>query len=86
MPTPLRRFRCPDDLWAQASERARAEGTSVSEVVVAYLRRYVGQPVPTAARAPSVRGTEKGTEKHPYDPNEHGKCKTCGKGRMAHDA
>jgi hypothetical protein len=40
MPTPLRRFRCPDDLWAQASAKAQAEGTNVTERLVDFLRRY----------------------------------------------
>ena len=42
--TPLRNVRVPDDLWSAALAKARAEGRSLSEVLVAYLRRYVAAP------------------------------------------
>ena len=42
--TPLRNVRVPDDLWNAALAKARAEGRSLSEVLVAYLRRYVATP------------------------------------------
>ena len=32
--------RVPDDVWQTALEKARAEGTTVTAVVVAALRRY----------------------------------------------
>jgi len=42
-PTPLRRFRIPDELYRAAQERAAAEGTTVTAVVLAALRRYVAR-------------------------------------------
>ncbi len=33
--------RVPDDVWQAALDKARAEGTTVTAVVVAALRRYV---------------------------------------------
>jgi hypothetical protein len=34
-------LRIPDDLWREAVDKARVEGTTVTAVVVAALRRYV---------------------------------------------
>ena len=42
--TPLRNLRVPDDIWTAALAKARAEGRSLTEVIVAYLRRYVSTP------------------------------------------
>lgn len=42
--TPLRNLRVPDDLWQAALAKARAEGRSLTEVLIAYLRRYVSTP------------------------------------------
>lgn len=39
--TPQRSIRIPDDEWAAAREAAEREGTTVSDVVRAALRRYV---------------------------------------------
>jgi hypothetical protein len=36
-----RHFRCPDDLWTAAKEAAAAEGRTVTDVIVAALRRLV---------------------------------------------
>jgi hypothetical protein len=36
-----RSLRIPDDVWTAAVEKARAEGTTVTAVVVAALRRYL---------------------------------------------
>ena len=36
-----RHFRCDDDLWAAAKEAAAAEGRTVTDVLVAALRRLV---------------------------------------------
>jgi len=41
--TTARAIRVPEDLWRAALERARAEGTTVTAVVVAALRRYVAR-------------------------------------------
>lgn len=41
MATPLRSLRIPDEVWTAAVEKARAEGTTVTAVVVAALRRYL---------------------------------------------
>lgn len=40
-----RSLRIPPDLWDAAVEKARAEGTTVTAVVVAALRRYVRKGV-----------------------------------------
>ena len=42
--TPIRNIRVAGRLWNAALAKARAEGRSVSEVLVAYLRRYVAAP------------------------------------------
>lgn len=44
MPTPLRNFRVPDDLWRAAKAKADARGESLTAVVVRALRRYVARP------------------------------------------
>ncbi len=41
MPTPIRAVRIPDEVWQAALEKARAEGTTVTAVVLAALQRYV---------------------------------------------
>jgi hypothetical protein len=41
MPTPLRRFRCPDEVYDPAIAKAQAEGTTLTEVIVSHLRDYV---------------------------------------------
>lgn len=38
--TPQRVFRIPSDIYDAAQARAKAEGTTVTAVVVAALRRY----------------------------------------------
>lgn len=42
--TPNRAVRIPDDVWLAALEKARAEGRTVTEVIVTYLRRYISTP------------------------------------------
>jgi hypothetical protein len=37
-----RSLRIPDDVWQAALAKARTEGTTLTAVVVAALRRYVG--------------------------------------------
>lgn len=44
-------LRVRDGLWRAAQEKARAEGRSMTDVIVAYLRRYVSTP-------PRKRGTD----------------------------
>lgn len=41
MATMPRSLRIPEDVWTAAVEKARAEGTTVTAVVVAALRRYL---------------------------------------------
>jgi predicted DNA binding CopG/RHH family protein len=41
--TPLRNLRVPDDLWQAAKAKAAAEGTTLTAVLVAALRRYVAR-------------------------------------------
>lgn len=38
-----RSLRIPTDLWEAARDKARAEGTTLTEVVIAALRRYVSR-------------------------------------------
>ena len=42
-PTMPRSLRIPTDLWTAAVDKARTEGTTVTAVVVAALRRYVAK-------------------------------------------
>ena len=42
--TPVRNLRVPDDIWRAAQEKARAEGRTLTDVLVAYLKRYVAAP------------------------------------------
>lgn len=39
--TPQRTIRVPDDLWQAAKEKAKRRGETVTEVLVAALKRYV---------------------------------------------
>lgn len=41
--TPLRAFRIPDELWADAAATAARRGETLTGVVVAALRRYVAR-------------------------------------------
>ena len=43
MPTPLRNVRIPDDVWKAAQAKAERDGTTVTAVVLAALRRYVAR-------------------------------------------
>lgn len=42
--TPVRNVRVPGGLWKAAQEKAKAEGRTMTDVIVAYLRRYVSSP------------------------------------------
>lgn len=42
--TPLRAVRVPDEIWQAAQDRAKAEGTTVSEVIRDRLKRYGKKP------------------------------------------
>jgi len=48
--TPNRNVRVPDEIWQGAQQRAAAEGRTLSDVIVSYLRRY-GAGRPATARA-----------------------------------
>lgn len=39
----LRSLRVPEDVWRAAMTKAHAENTTLSKVVVAFLRRYVAR-------------------------------------------
>lgn len=43
MPTPLQNFRCEAELWRAAMAKAQANGTNLTAVLVAFLRRYVAR-------------------------------------------
>lgn len=38
--TPVRNLRVPDELWEPALNKARSEGKTLTEVLIAYLKRY----------------------------------------------
>lgn len=42
--TPVRGIRVDDDLWRAAQAKAAAEGRTMTDVLVAYLKRYVATP------------------------------------------
>jgi hypothetical protein len=44
MATMPRSLRIPDDVWHAAVAKAKAEGTTVTAVVVTALRRYLTRP------------------------------------------
>jgi hypothetical protein len=41
--TPLRNVRVPDELWNAAMAEAKAEGRSLTDVIVSDLHRYVNR-------------------------------------------
>ena len=44
MPTPLRNIRVEESLWRAARAKADAQGTTLTAVLVAALKRYVARP------------------------------------------
>ena len=44
--TTPRAIRIPEDVWRAALERAKAEGTTVTAVVLDALREFIGHPQP----------------------------------------
>jgi hypothetical protein len=42
--TPVRNLRVPERIWRAAQEKAKAEDRTLTEVIVAYLRRYISTP------------------------------------------
>jgi hypothetical protein len=42
--TPNRAIRVETTLWRAAQDKARAEGKTLTGVIVAYLKRYVASP------------------------------------------
>jgi len=42
--TPVRNLRVPDHIWQSAQAKAKAEGRTLTEVITAYLRRYISTP------------------------------------------
>ena len=42
--TPSRNVRVADKLWQDAQDKAKLEGRTMTDVIVAYLRRYVSTP------------------------------------------
>ncbi len=39
--TPTRTFRCPDDLWNAAKDKAAVEDRTVTDVLIKALQEYV---------------------------------------------
>lgn len=54
MPTTPRPIRVPDDVWQAAMAKAQAEGRTLSDVVVTYLRRYSGVRTPRTDGRPAA--------------------------------
>lgn len=42
--TPVRNLRVPEDIWRAAQQKAAAEGRTLTDVIVAYLKRYASTP------------------------------------------
>lgn len=42
--TPVRGIRVEDELWRAAQDKAKTEGRTMTDVLVAYLKRYVAAP------------------------------------------
>jgi hypothetical protein len=42
--TPIRGIRAEEKLWRAAQEKAKGEGRTMTDVLVAYLKRYVATP------------------------------------------
>lgn len=42
--TPVRNVRVAERLWRAAQDKAKAEGRTLTDVIVAYLRRYISTP------------------------------------------
>lgn len=42
--TPVRNLRVPEQIWGPALAKAKAEGRTLTEVITAYLRRYISTP------------------------------------------
>lgn len=42
--TPVRNVRVAEKLWRAAQAKAKAENRTLTDVIVAYLRRYVSTP------------------------------------------
>jgi hypothetical protein len=49
--TPLRNLRVPDELWQAALAKAHADERTLTDVILAYLRRYVSTPPKASGRA-----------------------------------
>lgn len=43
--TPKHNVRVPDPLWKAATEKAKEEGRTITDVIVTALHRYVASPV-----------------------------------------
>lgn len=48
--TPKHNVRVPDPLWIAATEKAKAEGRTITDVLVAALHRYVAGPKASAKK------------------------------------
>ncbi|MEV7394920.1 hypothetical protein [Streptomyces sp. NPDC091215] len=44
--TPVRNIRVPDGLWSAAMAKAKAEGRTITDVIVSALHRYVASRPP----------------------------------------
>jgi hypothetical protein len=42
--TPVRNVRVPEQIWRAAQAKAAAEDRTLTDVIVAYLKRYVSTP------------------------------------------
>lgn len=50
--TTVRTLRSPDEVWQPADARAKAEGTTLTAVINAFLKRYGNRPPRRAPEEP----------------------------------
>jgi hypothetical protein len=56
--TPVRGIRVDEGLWRAAQEKAAAEGRTMTDVIVAYLKRYASTPPRKKAGAEDEKAGE----------------------------
>lgn len=51
--TPKHNIRVPDPLWKAATEKAKSEGRTITDVIVTALHRYATAPAKSAGEPPT---------------------------------
>ncbi|MEU1273005.1 hypothetical protein [Streptomyces sp. NPDC005799] len=57
--TPIRNVRVPDGIWDAVKAKAKAEGRTITDVVVTALHRYAATPTKTTAPERPAASEEK---------------------------